>query len=86
MKKTAFSILVTLFITNGYSQNKLVEDQKAIKSMCGCYEVGFNFAETYLLPRSSLPQIARQLFIHFSASSWAFLLLFASNPLTTDVE
>lgn len=54
MKKTAFSILATLFITNGYSQNKLVEDQKAIKSMCGCYEVQFNFAETFSYSKDSL--------------------------------
>lgn len=29
------------------AQNKKQQDQNAIKSMCGCYEVNFNFAETF---------------------------------------
>ena len=28
-------------------ETKLENDRAAIKSMCGCYEVGFNFAETF---------------------------------------
>ena len=54
MKKIAFSILTTLFITTSYGQNKKEEDQKAIKSMCGCYEVQFNFAETFSFSKDSL--------------------------------
>lgn len=46
MKQTvlALALLVTM---SGWSQNKKAEDVKAIKSMCGCYEVKFNFAETF---------------------------------------
>ncbi len=35
----------TIFNLN--AQNKKSQDQKAIKDMCGCYEVTFNFAETF---------------------------------------
>ena len=31
----------------GYSQAKKDKDRAAIKSMCGCYEVTFNFSETF---------------------------------------
>ena len=31
----------------GYAQSKKKQDIEAIKSMCGCYEVKFNFAETF---------------------------------------
>jgi hypothetical protein len=47
MKKVTFLILAATFALNSYSQNKKIEDIKAIKSMCGCYEVKFNFAETF---------------------------------------
>ena len=41
------SLLVFAFISGLNAQNKKKQDQKAIKSMCGCYEVSFNFAETF---------------------------------------
>ncbi|WP_300570219.1 DUF6607 family protein [Flavobacterium sp.] len=47
MKKIFALILVTAFTANSYSQDKKKEDIKSIKSMCGCYEVKFNFAETF---------------------------------------
>ncbi len=46
MKQTALAI-ASLFINFGFAQDKKQEDLKAIKSMCGCYEVTFNFAETF---------------------------------------
>lgn len=48
MKNTV--VLLTLIIISicGNAQNdKKKLDQKAIKSMCGCYDVKFNFAETF---------------------------------------
>ena len=30
-----------------YAQNKKTQDRNAIKKMCGCFEVEFNFAETF---------------------------------------
>ncbi|MDD3003592.1 DUF6607 family protein [Flavobacterium sp.] len=45
-KLFASAILLSLpFISMGQNQKK--EDIAAIKSMCGCYEVEFNFAETF---------------------------------------
>ncbi len=41
------SIFVFAFVFNAFAQNKKEKDQQAIKKMCGCYEVGFNFAETF---------------------------------------
>ena len=55
MKKTIL-ILIILFIVNlANAQNdKKSADQKAIKSMCGCYDVKFNFAETFNYSKDSL--------------------------------
>lgn len=38
------------------AQSKLKKDREAIKSMCGCYEVTFNFAETFNKSEDSLYQ------------------------------
>lgn len=38
---------LALLSFSGNAQDKKKEDLKAIKSMCGCYEVEFNFAETF---------------------------------------
>lgn len=47
MKRIAIltTCLLISLITN--AQKKKQKDQAAIKSMCGCYEVEFNFAETF---------------------------------------
>lgn len=48
MKHSVFiTVLSTVFVINLNAQNKKAQDQKAIKSMCGCHEVTFNFAETF---------------------------------------
>lgn len=48
MKQLTLSILFILsLLYNVNAQDKLIQDQNAIKSMCGCYEVSFNFAETF---------------------------------------
>lgn len=53
MKKLLFSfILLSSFgLYTSFKlynpQDKKQKDKEAIKSMCGCYEVGFNFAETF---------------------------------------
>lgn len=48
MKQTTF---ITLFIVlqsmNLFAQSKKEQDQAAIKAMCGCYEVTFDFGETF---------------------------------------
>lgn len=49
MKKSI--ILLAIFagsVSSSFAQDsKLEKDRTAIKSMCGCYDVGFNFAETF---------------------------------------
>ncbi|WP_111308948.1 DUF6607 family protein [Confluentibacter sediminis] len=44
---TLLAVFALAFISNSHAQNKKKQDQKAIKSMCGCYDVSFNFAETF---------------------------------------
>lgn len=43
--KNGLLTLLILFSLNAFAQK--AEDIKAIKAMSGCYEVGFNFAETF---------------------------------------
>jgi hypothetical protein len=45
--KTFFTVLSLLLLHSLSSQTKFEEDRQAIKAMCGCYEVQFNFSETF---------------------------------------
>ena len=47
MNKLITTAILVSFCLAGNAQNNKKEDVKAIKSMCGCYEVEFNFAETF---------------------------------------
>ena len=47
MIKNLIAALLFLCTINLNSQTKKEQDQKAIKGMCGCFEVSFNFAETF---------------------------------------
>lgn len=49
MRSTVVTCLLALSTLSfsASAQEKKDEDTKAIKSMCGCYEVEFNFAETF---------------------------------------
>jgi len=51
-KKNLFTFLAISFLT--HSQTKKEQDHKAIKNMCGCYEVTFNFVETFNYSSDSL--------------------------------
>ena len=53
-KRLYFSALMALTFSLGFSQDKKQQDIKSIKSMCGCYEVKFNFTETFQYPKDSL--------------------------------
>lgn len=55
MKRLLYLVLftgITAFAQN--AENKKQKDQDAIKSMCGCFEVTFNFAETFNYSNDSL--------------------------------
>ncbi len=56
MKKTILSLVVcACFGVQGVAQkNKKEQDANAIKEMCGCFEVTFNFAETFSYSNDSL--------------------------------
>ncbi|MGK7397416.1 MAG: DUF6607 family protein [Candidatus Cyclobacteriaceae bacterium M3_2C_046] len=45
--KFTLILIFSLLATVGLAQKKKKQDLEAIKSMCGCYDVTFNFAETF---------------------------------------
>ena len=47
MKHLLLSFIAVFVTTYTFSQSKKEQDKKAIKQMCGCFEVGFNFIETF---------------------------------------
>ena len=47
------SLLISLSMIAASVNAQKSEDQKAIKDMCGCYEVEFKFAETFSYPKDS---------------------------------
>jgi hypothetical protein len=49
--KNKLLLLMLLLTICSYGQKK--EDEKAIKAMCGCFEIKFNFAETFKYPRDA---------------------------------
>ena len=55
MNKLALILSLTFTMTISVkAQSKEKQDQKAIKEMCGCFEVTFNFAETFQYSQDSL--------------------------------
>ena len=52
MKKTFALLLATISLSAGYAQDKQ-KDIASIKKMCGCYEVEFNFTETFQITKDS---------------------------------
>lgn len=55
MKKIAIILIVSaLTISVTQAQSKKKKDRNAIKEMCGCFEVTFNFAETFQHTKDSL--------------------------------
>ncbi|MCM4172330.1 hypothetical protein DHD32_12620 [Arenibacter sp. TNZ] len=55
MKTPLYTLLALLFSISAISQtSKKQEDRESIKNMCGCYEVTFNFAETFNYSNDSL--------------------------------
>jgi len=55
MKNTlCLLVIILLFSYNSNAQKKKKQDQEAIKAMCGCFEVTFNFSETFNYSKDSL--------------------------------
>ena len=71
MKRLALlPLLILTFSLIGNAQEKKNKDQKAIKDMCGCYEVKFKYTETFS------PDIAYEKAYDYKASAleWAELV------------
>ncbi len=51
MKKEIAAAFFSLLTVGVFAQDKKQQDIKSIKSMCGCYEVEYNFAETFRITR-----------------------------------
>lgn len=54
MRKSLLTFSLLLFTISLLSQSKKTQDINAIKSMCGCFEVSFNFSETFNYSNDSL--------------------------------
>ncbi|MGH1386384.1 DUF6607 family protein [Kordia sp.] len=55
MKKNILLLVISLVAINiASAQSKKKKDRNAIKEMCGCFEVTFNFAETFQHSKDSL--------------------------------
>lgn len=54
MTKKFVLLCIISFSVLGFSQSKKKQDITAIKDMCGCFEVTFNFAETFNYSKDSL--------------------------------
>lgn len=73
MKRLAtLTLLILTFSIHGNAQSKKKQDAKAIKKMCGCYEVTFNFAETFNYSNDSLYKPSKNKVA--KALEWAQLL------------
>ena len=53
MNKLLLKSLILLLTLSVNAQSKKTKDQNAIKEMCGCFEVTFNFAETFNYSKDS---------------------------------
>ncbi|MBU2929932.1 DUF6607 family protein [Winogradskyella psychrotolerans] len=54
MRKIVVLAIILAFTFNSNAQDKKSQDQAAIKNMCGCFEVTFNFSETFNYSNDSL--------------------------------
>ena len=83
MKINTFILTTALLLIGlvGRSQDvKKKEDVKAIKSMCGCYEVQFNFAETFSYSKDSLYK--KSPVKHETALEWVELIEDQPNKIS----
>ena len=68
-----------LYITN-YSQSKKTKDIQSIKSMCGCFEIEFNFAETFVF--SEKEDYQKSKIYKTRALEWGQLILDEKNKIS----
>ncbi|MEX6626176.1 DUF6607 family protein [Tenacibaculum salmonis] len=80
MKKLILGSFILLSICTIKAQNKKTKDKNAIKKMCGCFEVTFNFAETFNNSKDSLYKPSK--IKKDSALEWAELVEDNNNKIT----
>ena len=81
MKKIVTIFIVGLLTTNiTFAQSKKKKDQKAIKEMCGCFEVTFNFAETFQHTKDSLYKPSKNKVA--TGLEWATLVVDENNKIS----
>jgi hypothetical protein len=68
----SYLLVIVLFLSVSTFAQKTV-DEKAIKAMCGCYEIKFNFAETFNYPKDSANYKVSKV-KHETALEWAELI------------
>ena len=70
--------LLTTFLSLEAQESKKVQDQKAIKGMCGCFEVSFKYTETFS------PEIDYEKKLDYTAYAleWAELVEDKSNEIS----
>jgi len=71
MKKALFALSLGIASTSLMAQNK--KDAESIKEMCGCYEVTFNFTETFQHTNDSLYKPSKDKIA--TALEWAELIV-----------
>ena len=81
MKKIFLNSIMALFVCFGMqAQSKKEKDINAIKSMCGCYEVTFNFTETFNYSEDSTYIPSKNKIAH--GLEWANLIEDENNKLS----
>ena len=80
MKKLAFSLLTLLIIFSVKGQSKKIKDKLSIKEMCGCFEVQFNFAETFITNNKENHEKSNN--YQAKALEWAQLVLDENNEIS----
>ena len=72
--------LMVFFSTSLNAQSKKKQDAEAIKKMCGCFEVTFNFAETFSYSQDSLYKPSKTK--TDKGLEWAQLVVDEKNQIT----
>ena len=81
MNKSSFlSFLCIMLCITTYSQSKKSKDIQSIKSMCGCFEIEFNFAETFVFSEKEDYQKSQT--YKAKALEWGQLILDEKNKIS----
>jgi hypothetical protein len=80
MKKLYFICVLLLITVTIDAQSKKTKDQTAIKEMCGCFEVTYNFAETFNYSKDTTYKPSKNKIS--SALEWAGLVIDDKNKIS----